>query len=77
MAKHGLQCIASAFPQVKSMGGRRSSSDASCRYSDHCTGYAVDFMVPRWNTTAGRELGWRIARWVQANHKALRVKYII
>ena len=34
-------------------------------------------MVPNWDTAAGRELGWRIARWVQANAKALRVKYII
>lgn len=77
VTKRGLRCIASAFPQIKSMGGRRSGSDSSCSYSDHCTGYAVDFMVPRWNTASGRELGWRIARWVQANHKALRVKYII
>lgn len=77
VTKRGLRCIASAFPQITSMGGRRSGSDSSCSYSDHCTGYAVDFMVPRWNTAAGRELGWRIARWVQANHKTLRVKYII
>lgn len=77
VTRRGLRCIASAFPQIKSMGGRRSGSSSTCSYSDHCTGYAVDFMVPRWNTAAGRELGWRIARWVQANHKALRVKYII
>lgn len=69
----GLRCIAIAFPQIRSMGGRRSSSSSS----DHCTGYAVDFIVPRWNAAAGRELGWRIARWVQANRKALRGEYII
>ena len=76
-ARYGLRCIASAFPQIKSMGGRRDNTSSTCRFSDHCTGYAVDFMVPNWDTAAGRELGWRIARWVQANAKALRVKYII
>lgn len=43
VTKRGLRCIASTFPQIKSMGGRRSSLDSSCRHSDHCTGYAVDF----------------------------------
>lgn len=76
-ARRGLRCIASAFPQIKSMGGRRSGSSSTCTFSDHCSGLAVDFMVPKWNTPQGRELGWRIARWVQAHSKELRVKYII
>lgn len=76
-ARFGLRCVASAFPQIKSMGGRRSNSSSTCSFSDHCAGLAVDFMVPNWSSSSGRELGWRIARWVQANHKALRVKYII
>lgn len=76
-ARRGLRCIASVFPQIKSMGGRRASSSSTCSFSDHCAGLAVDFMVPKWNTPAGKELGWRIARWVQANAKALRVKMII
>lgn len=76
-ARRGLRCVASVFPQIKSMGGRRSNSSSTCSFSDHCAGLAVDFMVPHWNTPQGKALGWRIARWVQQNAKALRVKYII
>lgn len=76
-ARRGLRCIASAFPQIKSMGGRRSGGSSTCSFSDHCTGLAVDFMVPHWNTPQGKALGWRIARWVQANSKALNVKMVI
>jgi endonuclease/exonuclease/phosphatase family metal-dependent hydrolase len=76
-ARRGLRCIASVFPEIKSMGGRRSGSSSTCSFSDHCVGLAVDFMVPRWNTPEGKALGWRIARWVQANAKQLRVKMII
>lgn len=76
-AIRGLRCIHAAFPQIKSMGGRRSSSSSTCSYSDHCKGLAVDFMIPKWSTKAGNSFGWRVARWVQAHAKALKVKYII
>jgi hypothetical protein len=76
-ALHGLRCIKQAFPAITSMGGRRAASSPTCRFSDHCTGLAVDFMIPGWNTRAGNSYGWRVAHWVQAHAKALRVKYII
>lgn len=76
-ALRGLRCIKAAFPQIKWMGGRRSSSSSTCSYSDHCVGLAVDFMIPKWSTKSGNAFGWRVARWVQAHHKALKVKYII
>ncbi len=34
-------------------------------------------MIDRWNTTEGNAFGWQVAHWVQANAKALHVKYII
>ena len=76
-ARHGLRCVKAAFPAIKYMGGRRSASSPTCSFSDHCTGLAVDFMIPNWNSRAGNSYGWRVAHWVQAHAKALRVKYII
>ncbi len=76
-ALHGLRCVKEAFPAISSMGGRRAASSPTCSFSDHCTGLAVDFMIPRWNTRTGNAFGWRVAHWVQAHAKALRVKYII
>jgi hypothetical protein len=76
-AVHGLRCVKAVFPQITSMGGRRSASSPTCRFSDHCTGLAVDFMIPNWNTLAGNLYGWRVAHWVQAHAKTLRVKYVI
>ena len=76
-ARHGLRCVKAAFPAIKYMGGRRSASSPTCSFSDHCTGLAVDFMIPHWNSRAGNSYGWRVAHWVQAHAKALRVKYII
>ena len=76
-ALRGLRCIHAAFPQIRSMGGRRSSSSPTCSYSDHCVGLAVDFMIPKWSTRPGNSFGWRVARWVQAHAKALHVTYII
>ena len=76
-ALHGLQCVKQAFPAISSIGGRRSASSPTCRFSDHCTGLAVDFMIPRWNSRDGNAYGWRVAHWVQAHASELRVKYII
>lgn len=73
-ALYGLRCVAQAFPQIKSMGGRGGRPISA---SDHPRGLAVDFMVPLWRTSEGKALGWRIAKWAQANAKKLNVKYII
>ncbi len=45
--------------------------------SDHPYGRAIDFMIPAWNTAAGRARGWQVARWLQKNAATLKVKYII
>ncbi len=76
-ALHGLRCVKQAFPAISSMGGRRAASSPTCSFSDHCTGLAVDFMIPHWNTPTGNAYGWRVAHWVQTHAKALRVKYMI
>lgn len=73
-AKNGLRVIAAAFPQLKSFGGRANRPISG---SDHPLGLAVDFMIPKWDTTAGNALGWQVANYARANAKALAVKYII
>ncbi len=76
-AARGLRCVKQAFPAITSMGGLRASSSTTCSFSDHCTGRAVDFMVPKWGSRAGNAYGWRVARWVQAHARELGVKYVI
>ncbi len=66
-ALRGLRCVKAAFPAIVSMGGRGGRPIAT---SDHCTGLAVDFMIPKWNTKRRQRFGWRVARWVQAHAKA-------
>jgi endonuclease/exonuclease/phosphatase family metal-dependent hydrolase len=73
-ALQGLRCVKATFPQIKRMGGKGSRPIGT---SDHPAGLAVDFMIDRWNTTEGNAFGWQVAHWVQANAKALHVKYII
>jgi len=45
--------------------------------SDHPAGRAVDFMIPNWDTAAGRARGWQVAHWLQAHSAELNVKYVI
>jgi transglycosylase-like protein with SLT domain len=73
-ALHGLRCVKAAFPAIVSMGGKGGRPIGT---SDHPRGLAVDFMIPRWRSTSGRAFGWKLARWVAAHAKQLRVKYII
>ena len=68
-----LRCTKQAFPWIRSMGGVGSRPNKS----DHPGGHAVDYMIPAWNTTAGRARGWQLAHWLQANAARLRVKYVI
>ena len=44
---------------------------------DHPSGHAVDIMLPRWNTTAGKAKGWDIANYLRANAATLDIQYII
>ena len=73
-ALHGLRCIKAAFGAIVSMGGRGGRPIGT---SDHPRGLAVDFMIPKWSSRTGNSFGWKVARWVAAHAKQLRVKYII
>lgn len=74
-ALRALRCVKQRFPWIKYMGG--VGSRPSGYVSDHPAGRAVDFMIPNWNTTAGRARGWEVAHWLQAHAKELHVKYLI
>jgi len=68
-----LRCTKRQFPWIRSMGGVGYRPNTS----DHPAGRAVDFMIPAWNTRTGNARGWQVARWLQHNARALRVKYVI
>ena len=72
-AAAGLRAAAAKWPQIKTWGGRAGRKTKS----DHPRGYAIDGMIPQWNTTAGNKFGWQVARWFESNAKALKVKYVI
>ena len=72
-ALRALRCVKQAFPWIKWMGGVGKRNNVS----DHPFGRAIDFMIPAWNTAAGRARGWQVARWLQKNAATLKVKYII
>lgn len=57
--------VCAAFPQVSAYGGVRPGDSG-----DHGTGRAVDVMI-------SGDLGWDIARYVQANAGSLGVTYVI
>ena len=73
-ALHGLRCVKAAFPAITSMGGMGARPIGT---SDHPRGLAVDFMIPKWRSRSGNGFGWKVARWVAAHAKQLRVKYVI
>lgn len=54
-----MRCGLAAFPGVGSALGRGSRPNAS----DHGSGRAVDFMIPRYSTASGKNLGWAVAEW--------------
>jgi hypothetical protein len=67
-----MRCILTVFgPHIVGGVGDRPNA------SDHPAGRAVDVMIQNWDTTAGNNEGWRIARWAQANATTLRVTYVI
>ena len=68
-----LRCVKKTFPWITSMGGVGPRPNVS----DHPSGHAVDFMIPKWHTRAGNTRGWQVARWLQRNAASLKVKYII
>lgn len=66
--------IRATFPQIKTIYGWRMSSAYS---SDHPAGRALDIMIPSYKSAAGKALGDKLARYLQDNHKALHVHYLI
>lgn len=43
----------------------------------HASGVAVDLMIPDYKSSAGREKGWAIAKWLQEHKKELGIHYLI
>lgn len=65
-----MRCGLAAFPQVGTALGLGKRGNAT----DHDDGRAVDFMIPRYSTAAGNDLGWRVAEWAT---KQPNVDYVI
>jgi uncharacterized protein YgiM (DUF1202 family) len=60
------------FPQITTYYGVRRANTP-----DHPAGRALDIMIPRYKTKAGRALGFEVANWARANARSLRIKYVI
>ena len=60
------------FPQITTYYGVRQANTP-----DHPAGRALDIMMPRYKTKAGRALGFEVAAWTRANARSLRIKYVI
>ena len=73
-AKAIVRAIRAKFPTIKTIHGWRMSSAYS---SDHPNGRALDIMIPKYSTAAGKALGDKIARYLQENHKKFQVRYLI
>jgi hypothetical protein len=69
-----LRCVDQQFGRHDYLGvGERSNNPTS----DHPSGRAVDIMIDRWQTPAGRSEGRAISRWVAAHAAQLGVTYVI
>ena len=60
------------FPQITTYYGVRRANTP-----DHPAGRALDIMMPKYKTKAGRALGFEVAGWARANARSLRIKYVI
>lgn len=58
--------IMETFPQIKTIGGRRSEDG----YGEHSSGNAMDIMIPDYQGS-GKALGDQIASWIAQNRDAL------
>ncbi|WP_236746525.1 phage tail tape measure protein, partial [Mycobacteroides abscessus] len=61
------------WPQIKSIGGRRSEDG----YGEHSSGNAIDIMIPDYNTPQGMALGNAIAAMLAKNASALNLNGFI
>ena len=62
----------SRFPSIPTYYGVRRDITP-----DHPAGRALDLMLPKYKTTAGRRLGFSVASWARANARSLKIKYVI
>ena len=62
----------SRFPSILTYYGVRRDITP-----DHPAGRALDLMLPKYQTTAGRQLGFSVANWARANARSLGIKYVI
>ena len=60
------------FPQITTYYGWRRDVTP-----EHPAGRALDIMIPKHKTKAGRALGFEVAAWAKANARSLRIKYVI
>ncbi len=65
-----MRCGLGAFSGVSNALGVGNRGNAT----DHDDGRAVDFMIPRYSTGSGRDLGWAVAEWAT---KQPGVSYVI
>ncbi|OKH70821.1 hypothetical protein EB72_24820 [Mycobacterium sp. SWH-M1] len=67
------QQIFQMWPQIKTIGGRRSEDG----FGEHSSGNAIDVMIPNYGTPEGKALGDQIAAFVVANKDALGLNGMI
>ena len=72
-ALRGLRCTVKAWPGIGDHGGKGGRPNAS----DHPSGRAVDYGIPKWRNPQGRAYGWDVARWVETAADSQNVTYII
>ena len=66
------RAVRSRFPSISTIYGVRQASTP-----DHPAGRALDVMIPRYQTAAGRRLGFDVANWARANARSLGIRYVI
>ncbi|BAK33739.1 hypothetical protein MLP_07250 [Microlunatus phosphovorus NM-1] len=66
------RAVRAKFPQITSIGGVRPDP-----LPDHPSGRALDLMIPKYKTAAGKALGKEVALWAKANAKSLGINYVI
>lgn len=70
--RNGFRCVAAAFPELEAIGGWRKCD----KYREHCSGDAVDFMIPGWSGS-GQATGDSVALFLIKYADVLNVKLII
>ncbi len=67
-----LEAVRKNWPQITSIGTVRPDA-----LPDHPSGRALDLMIPNYKSSAGKQLGYDLSRWLRAHHSELGINYII